>query len=60
MDLTKLLYFHFSLITEYPDGPNIYLQKFLSGKNESFASTVLVNHTVAGVLGGQLECQKIP
>lgn len=60
MDLTKLLYFHFSLITEYPDGVNIYLQKSLSGKNESFASTVLVNHTVAGVLGGQLECQRIP
>lgn len=60
MYLTKLLCFHSSLIMEYPDGPNIYLHKFLLGNNESFVSTVLVNHTVAGVLGGQLECQRIP
>lgn len=59
-DLTKLLCFHFSLIMEYPDGPNIYLQIFFLGKNESFASPGLVNHTVAGVLGRQLECQRIP
>lgn len=54
MGLPRLLCFHFSLIMEYRDGPNIYLQKFL-GNNESFASTALLSQTVAGVLGGQLE-----
>lgn len=59
-DPTKLLCFHFSPIMEYPDGPNIYLQTFFLSKNESFASPGLVNRTVAGVLGKQLKCQRIP
>lgn len=60
MDLTKLWCFHFSCIWHCPDGPNIYLQKFWLGKNATLASTVLVTHTVAGVLCGQPEYQRIP
>lgn len=58
--LAKLLCFHFSFFVQSPDDPNIYLQKFLLGKNGTFASTVSVNHMVAGVLDGQLRCQRIP
>lgn len=55
--LAKLLCFHFRFTVQSPDDPNIYLQKFLLGQSGMFASTVSVNHTVAGVLGGQLRCQ---
>lgn len=60
MHLAKLLHFHFRFTVQSPDDPNIYLQKFLLGQSGTFASTVSVNHTVAGVLGGQLRCQRIP
>lgn len=58
MDPTKLLCFHFSFTWYYPDGPNIYPQKFLLGKNATFTSTVLVTHPVAGVLCGAARISK--